>query len=85
MLCFGGVVWWFPPVLAIAALVMVLARLLQCALIGRMAFLKSPLTAVGLLALGLGVLQLAPLPSPLRDGYRRSRRRSGPREPGRGW
>jgi hypothetical protein len=64
-LCFGGAVWWFPPVLAILAFLMVISRLLQCAAQGRMAVLKSPLTLLGLLALALGVAQLLPLPARL--------------------
>jgi hypothetical protein len=61
-LCFGGAVWWFPPALAGLALLMVLGRLLQCAIQGRMAILRSPMTLLGVLALGLGVFQLLPLP-----------------------
>jgi hypothetical protein len=64
-LCFGGAVWWFPPALAIVAFLMVISRLVQCAVQGRMALLKSPLTLLGLLALALGVAQLLPLPAAL--------------------
>ncbi len=63
--CFGGAVWWFPMALSVLATFMVVARLLQCALLGRMAVLKSPMTLLGLLALALGVTQLLPLPSPI--------------------
>jgi hypothetical protein len=64
-LCFGGAVWWFPPALAMVAFLMVISRLMQCAVLGRMAVLKSPLTLLGLLALALGVAQLLPLPATL--------------------
>ena len=86
---FGGAVWWFRPVLAVAAF---LLRGRQAArsrwLAGEMRILKSPLTLLGLLALGLGVAQLAPLPpdlasrvSPLaHEAYSRGRlRQPGPR------
>jgi hypothetical protein len=64
-LCFGGAVWWFPPAMAGLASLMVASRLLQCAVEGRMAVLKSPLTLLGVLALGLGLAQLVPLPETL--------------------
>lgn len=64
-LCFGGAVWWFPPALAMLAFLMVLGRLVQCAVEGRMTLLKSPMTPLGLLALALGVAQLLPLPGPV--------------------
>ncbi len=64
-LCFGGAVWWFPPALAGLAFLMVMSRLLQCAASGRMAVLKSPMTLLGMLALGLGVVQSLPLPERL--------------------
>jgi hypothetical protein len=62
-LCFGGAVWWFPPALSILAFVLVIGRLVQCAVQGRLAILKSPLTLLGLFALALGVAQLLPLPA----------------------
>lgn len=61
-LAFAGGVWWFRPFLAAAAALLVFARLSQDLLSGRVRFLKSPLTLLGLMALGLAVLQLAPLP-----------------------
>jgi hypothetical protein len=64
-LSFGGAVWWFPPALASLASLMVMSRLVQCAIQGRMAVLKSPLTLLGVLALGLGFAQLLPLPEAL--------------------
>jgi hypothetical protein len=62
---FGGAVWWFRPVMAAATFLLVAIKLTQNLAAGRMAILKSPLSLLGLLALGLGVLQLAPLPAGL--------------------
>ncbi len=64
-LCFGGAVWWFPPALAALAFLMVMSRLLHCAVRGRIAMLKSPMTFLGVLALALGVAQSLPLPEAL--------------------
>src|SRR5271157_1032928 len=65
VLGFGGAVWWFRPVMAVAAFLLVAIKLAQSLATGRMPILKSPLGLLGLLALGLGVLQLAPLPAGL--------------------
>jgi O-antigen ligase len=65
VLGFGGATWWFRPFLALAAFLLVAAKLAQCLAAGRMPVLKSPLTPLGLLALGLAVGQLAPLPASL--------------------
>jgi hypothetical protein len=62
-LSFGGAVWWFRPGLVVAAFLLVCTKLAQHLAAGRMPLLKSPLTFLGLLALGLGVAQLAPLPA----------------------
>ena len=59
---FAGAVWWFAPVLAIGAFLLVLLKLTQHLLAGHMPILKSPLTLLGLLVLALAVFQLAPLP-----------------------
>src|SRR4051794_541376 len=64
-LSFGGVVWWIRPVLAVAACLLVLAKLLRDLVAGRVRLLKSPLTLLGLLALARAGLQLAPLPPEL--------------------
>jgi hypothetical protein len=64
-LSFGGAVWWFRPVPAVAAFLLVLAKLLRDLVAGRVRVMKSPLTLLGLLALGLAGLQLAPLPPDL--------------------
>jgi hypothetical protein len=65
VLGFGGAVWWFRPVMAVAAFLLVAIKLVQSLATGRMPILKSPLGLLGLLALGLGVVQLAPLPAGL--------------------
>jgi hypothetical protein len=59
---FGGAVWWFCPAVATLAFLLVCTRLVQLVVQGRMPFLKSPLTLLGLLVLALGVLQSIPLP-----------------------
>jgi hypothetical protein len=61
-LCFGGVVWWFRPVFAALALALSLATLVRFLLERRLPILKSPLTLLAFLALGLGLLQLISLP-----------------------
>jgi hypothetical protein len=60
--CFGGTVWWFRPALTAMTFVLVFTQLAQHLLKGRVPLLKSPLSFLGLLALGLGLLQLVPLP-----------------------
>jgi hypothetical protein len=60
--CFGGAVWWFRPAVAVVAFVLVGTELAQLLLRGRVPLLQSPLSLLGLLALALGLLQLAPLP-----------------------
>jgi hypothetical protein len=65
VLGFGGAVWWFRPFLVAATLLLVMARLTQHLAAGKMPLLKSPLTLLGLLALGLGAVQVAPLPASL--------------------
>ena len=62
-LCFGGAVWWFRPAFAALALVFSLTMIVRLLLERRMPFFKSPLTLLGFLALGLGVLQLTALPA----------------------
>ncbi|MFI5456869.1 MAG: O-antigen ligase domain-containing protein [Isosphaerales bacterium] len=63
--CFGGAVWWFRPAVAVLCFLLAGIKLAQLLYQGRMPFLKSPLTLLGLLALALGILQLVPLPPPL--------------------
>jgi len=59
---FGGAVWWFRPVVAFMAFLLVLLELTQLFIEGRMPFLKSPLVALGLLYLALALAQLVPMP-----------------------
>ncbi len=65
VLFFGGAVWWFRPAAALLAFLLAATVLGRLLITGRLPVLKSPLTALGFLALGLGVLQLVPLPAPL--------------------
>ena len=60
--CFGGAVWWFRPAAAFTAFLLAGTMLVRLLVQGRSAFLKSPLTLLGLLALAVGTLQLVPLP-----------------------
>lgn len=60
---FGGAVWWIRPILFGATFTLVLTKLMQNLIAGRMPLLRSPLTLLGLLALGLAIVQLAPLPA----------------------
>ena len=62
VLCFGGAVWWFRPVMVAAAFLLVAIKLVAMLAEGRMTLLKSPLGMLGLLALLLGMFQLVPLP-----------------------
>ena len=64
---FGGTAWWFRPGLAAGVTVLVLLKLFQDLLIGRTPILKTPLGLLGLAALGLAVVQLAPLPGRLAE------------------
>ncbi len=62
-LAFGGAVWWARPVIAALTVLFVLASLLRLAVEREVRVLKSPLTALGVLALGLATAQLVPLPA----------------------
>lgn len=62
-LAFGGAVWWARPVIAALTVLFVLAGLLRLAVEREVRVLKSPLTALGVLALGLATAQLVPLPA----------------------
>ena len=66
-LAFGGAAWWGRA--ALSGLIALLAACgLARAVVGRrVAVLKSPLAGLGALALGLAVVQLAPLPGPVAD------------------
>jgi hypothetical protein len=62
-LAFGGVVWWGGPVISGLATAMVLAWLGRSALVGRWRVMKSPLTALAVMAVLLAVAQLLPWPA----------------------
>jgi hypothetical protein len=64
-LAFGGGVWWARTAIAGLTFAMVLAWLGRSALAGPWRVLKSPLTALGMMALMLAVFQLLPLPAAL--------------------
>ena len=64
-LCFGGAVWWFRPAFTSLAFFLALAMLIRLLHERRLPILKSPLTLLAFLALGLGLLQLIPLPAAL--------------------
>ncbi|APW61661.1 hypothetical protein [Paludisphaera borealis] len=64
---FGGTAWWFRPWLVAGVTVLVLLKLLQDLLVGRTPILKTPLGLLGLAALALAVVQLAPLPGRLAE------------------
>ncbi|MCA1684956.1 MAG: O-antigen ligase domain-containing protein, partial [Planctomycetia bacterium] len=59
---FGGRAWWAPPAVGGVCLSVVLLGLTRALLGGSFRVLKSPLTALGVLALGLALAQLVPLP-----------------------
>jgi hypothetical protein len=62
---FGGAVWWFRPGVVVAVFLLVSIKLASFLAVGKFPLLKSPLAFLGLLALALGVVQLAPLPARL--------------------
>jgi len=62
---FGGRVWWAPAVIGVLSLALVALGLTRVLLEGSMGVLKSPLTALGVLAVALAAVQLAPMPGRL--------------------
>lgn len=64
-LAFGGAVWWARIALGVATLLLVLTALVRAALAGRLRLLRSPLGLIGLMAMGLALMQLIPLPASL--------------------
>lgn len=60
---FGGVVWWSRPLVALLAGLLALGWLARVALIGQWAILRSPALPLFALAIGLGFVQLVPLPT----------------------
>ena len=65
VLMFGGAMWWFRPAMAIAVFLLVASSSVKASPVGRMPMLKSPLGLLGMMVLGLGLVQLAPLPASL--------------------
>ncbi len=74
VLAFGGRVWWGPPALALGGASVVGLSLFRVLLEGRMKVLKSPLTALGVLALALAVAQTVPLPPSIAENFAPSSR-----------
>jgi hypothetical protein len=66
-LAFGGATWWAPPALAALTTLAVAAGLLRAWLGGGCEIPRSPLIVLGALAIGLAVVQLAPLPARLAE------------------
>ncbi len=60
---FGGGVWWSSVWMAVGSGIVVTGVVARMLLQGSPRLLKSPLGPLGLLALGLGLVQLVPLPS----------------------
>ncbi|WP_165246655.1 O-antigen ligase domain-containing protein [Paludisphaera soli] len=65
ILGFGGTAWWCRPALAAGATGLTLLLIARNLVAGRAPILKSPLGLLGLAVLGLGILQIAPLPASL--------------------
>lgn len=62
---FGGSAWWARPLLAALTAAWAVGLCFRALFEGRWRVLKSPLTGLGVLALGLALVQLAPLPPAL--------------------
>ncbi len=62
-LAFGGVVWWSRPVVAALGFAIASAWLVRVALLGRWPILKSPAMPLFALAIGIGFVQLVPMPA----------------------
>ncbi len=62
-LAFGGVVWWSRPLVAVLASLAALVWLVRVAMLGRWVILRSPALPIFALAIGLGLIQLVPLPA----------------------
>jgi hypothetical protein len=71
---FGGAVWWAPALIGGLTAILAIAWLSKVAVTGRWTCLKSPLTAIGALALALAALQSVPLPTRLAERISRSAR-----------
>ncbi len=66
-LAFGGGVWWARPAISALVFALVLAWLGRSALAGPWRVMKSPITALGIMAVLLAVVQLLPLPAAVVD------------------
>lgn len=64
-LAFGGLVWWWRPVGAGLATALGGLSLFRAALAGRLRLWKSPLPILGMMMIGLGLVQLLPWPGSL--------------------
>jgi hypothetical protein len=64
-LCFGGVVGWFRPIFGLLVFLLVTTMFVRLLLEHRLPVFKSPLTFLAFLVIGLGLLQLIPLPAEL--------------------
>ena len=64
-LAFGGAVWWMKPTLAVLATMLAITSAARAAMLGRLVVLRSPMTALGVLALMLAAAQVVPLPGRL--------------------
>ena len=60
---FGGAVWWWRPVASALALALVSLGLVRVVVEGRARVRLSPIPLLGVCALGIAVVQLAPMPS----------------------
>lgn len=64
-LAFGGAVWWARPALGLLLGMLAACSVARSVSAGRFVFLRSPLPAIGALAIGLAMVQLFPLPGRL--------------------
>ena len=60
---FGGGVWWSGMLVSIASFSLVISTLTRLVFAENLRLLKSPLTFLGVMILGLGVIQLIPFPA----------------------
>ena len=65
VLAFGGIVWWWRPVLSGLAVALVVLGFGRVAIEGRARIRLSPLPVLGVLTLGLAIVQLVPIPPSL--------------------
>jgi hypothetical protein len=65
LMAFGGAVWWARPALLLVTLATLALLLGRFAVAGHCGVVKSPILAIGLLMVALGIAQLVPLPAPI--------------------